>query len=80
MKATATPARPADDQLMKLSEIATYAKTDPGTLRYRRHRGGPDAPPLWKQGKRLVAWKSEIDAWLDAQREADDLYVAPRSA
>lgn len=83
MKATATrarPSRPADDRLMLIDEIATYSGTDRETLRYRRHVGGDNAPPLWKQGRRLVAWRSEIDAWLDAQRDADRFYVAPRSA
>ncbi|MEV4093856.1 helix-turn-helix transcriptional regulator [Streptosporangium saharense] len=66
------PARPRDDQLMLLPEIAKYVRRSENTLRWLRHQGGPDAPPLWKQGRRLVAWKSELDAWLDMQREADE--------
>lgn len=64
-------ARPRDDQLMLLPEIAKYVRRSENTLRWLRHEGGPDAPPLWRQGRRLVAWKSEIDEWLDKQREAD---------
>lgn len=69
---TRAPRRPANDQLMLLPEIAEYVRSTPATLRYRRHVNDPTAPPLWRQGKRLVAWKSEIDAWLDAQRAADE--------
>ncbi len=63
--------RPADDRLMLLPEIAAYVRRTEATLRYLRHIGGADAPPVWRQGRILVAWKSEIDAWLDAQRAAD---------
>ncbi|MBB2914923.1 putative DNA-binding transcriptional regulator AlpA [Streptosporangium becharense] len=61
----------ADDRLMLMPEIAEYTRRPESTLRYLRHRGGPDAPPLWKQGRRLVAWQSEIDTWLDRLRAAD---------
>lgn len=64
--------RPANDQLLLLPEIAEYVRRSEATLRYLRHVGGEGAPPLWRQGRRLVAWKSEIDAWLDEQREADE--------
>ncbi|MEU1736517.1 helix-turn-helix domain-containing protein [Streptosporangium sp. NPDC020145] len=56
---------------MLLPEIAKYVRRSENTLRWLRHQGGPDAPPLWKQGRRLVAWKSELDDWLDEQRQAD---------
>ncbi|MFF0862348.1 hypothetical protein ACFYUV_11390 [Nonomuraea sp. NPDC003560] len=64
--------RPADDQLMLLPEIAEYVRSTPAGLRYRRHTNDPSAPPIWRQGRRLVAWKSEIDQWLDEQRAADE--------
>ncbi|MFC4062783.1 helix-turn-helix transcriptional regulator [Planomonospora corallina] len=58
---------------MTLPEIAAYTRRSEQTLRWLRHRGGDDAPPLWRQGRPLVAWKSEINAWLDAQRAKDEL-------
>lgn len=64
--------RPADDRLLLLPEIAERIRRTEATLRWLRHVGGPDCPPIWKQGRRLVAWQSEIDSWLDAQREADE--------
>lgn len=57
---------------MLLPEIAEYVRRTENTLRYLRHVGGDDAPPLWRQGRRLVAWRSEIDQWLDSQRAADE--------
>ncbi|MEV4752161.1 hypothetical protein AB0K21_37875 [Streptosporangium sp. NPDC049248] len=76
MKTTHAPrrtpsARPANDRLMLLPEVADYVRRTEATLRYLRHVGGPAAPPLWRQGRRLVAWKSEVDSWLDAQRDED---------
>ncbi|MFF3665375.1 helix-turn-helix transcriptional regulator [Microtetraspora malaysiensis] len=65
-------ARPADDKLLFLDEVAERTRYDEGTLRYLRHVGGDMAPPLWKRGRRLVAWRSEIDTWLDAQRAQDE--------
>ncbi|GIH25148.1 hypothetical protein Aph01nite_34580 [Acrocarpospora phusangensis] len=64
-------ARPADDRLLLLPEIAKYIRREEETIRWWRKTRYKDAPPVWKQAGRIVAWKSEIDAWLDAQRDAD---------
>lgn len=62
--------RPDDDRLLLLPEVAELSRRSEATLRWLRHVGGDDAPPLWRQGRRLVAWRSEVLAWLDRQREA----------
>lgn len=64
-------ARPDNDRLLVLSEVAEYIRTEEETIRWWRKNRHKDAPPVWKKAGRLVAWKSEIDAWLDAQRDAD---------
>ncbi|GIH23023.1 hypothetical protein Aph01nite_13330 [Acrocarpospora phusangensis] len=64
-------ARPADDKLLLLPEIAKYIRREEETIRWWRKTRRKDAPPVWKQAGRLVAWRSEIDLWLDAQRDAD---------
>lgn len=38
------------------------------TLRYWRHRDRGEGPPLFKIGRRVVAYADEVDAWVDEQR------------
>ena len=38
------------------------------TLRYERHRG--ELPFIFKLGRRLVAYQSELNEWIDDQRQA----------
>lgn len=76
MKATAIPAptaRPDGDKLLRLSEVATIVNRSPEALRILRARRSSNTPPLWLDGGRLVAWRSELHAWLDARRAADML-------
>ncbi|MEU8362364.1 hypothetical protein AB0C27_40730 [Nonomuraea sp. NPDC048882] len=58
-----------DDQLLKLDEVCALTRRDPATERWLRHH--KKAPYLWRSGRRLVAWRSDVIAHLDAQREAD---------
>lgn len=57
------------DELLRLSEVCKLKKTSEATERWLRHEGR--APYLWKSGRNLVAWKSEVLAHLAAEREAD---------
>ena len=58
-----------EDQLLLLPEVAELMRTTEATLRWLRHQG--QTPYLWKAGKRLVAWKSDVIAHLEAERAAD---------
>ena len=56
------------DPLLTLDEVSERTHMPVTTLRYKRHMG--ELPFLFKLGRRLVAYRSELDNWIDAQREA----------
>lgn len=64
------PDRPATvrprDRLLTLEEISDFTHMPLATLRYKRHRG--ELPFIFKLGRRLVAYQSELDEWIDQQR------------
>lgn len=67
-----TQERPAigrtKDPLLTLEEISDVTHMPLATLRYKRHRG--ELPFIFKLGRRLVAYQSELDEWIDDQRRA----------
>lgn len=58
-----------DDQLMLLPEVCELKRTTEATERWLRNQG--KAPYLFKSGRRLVAWKSDVLAHLDSERALD---------
>ncbi|WP_106253799.1 helix-turn-helix transcriptional regulator [Allonocardiopsis opalescens] len=58
------------DALLSMPEICDLVRRPEGTVRDWILKGGEDAPPIWKLRGRRVAWKSELIAWLNAQRAA----------
>lgn len=60
---------PEPDTLLLLPEVADLMRTPEATLRYLRNQG--QTPYLFKSGKRIVAWKSEVLAHLENERAAD---------
>lgn len=58
----ATPDR-SNDELLLMPEISALTRQPEGTLRYLRHVGR--GPRLEKRGRRLVAWKSDVIAWIE---------------
>lgn len=60
--ADTTPDR-SNDQLLLMPEIAELTRQPEATLRYLRHCGR--GPRLEKRGRRLVAWKSDVLAWIE---------------
>lgn len=68
---TTRPVRPADDRLLLIEEVADLRRTTVDTERWRRSHG--KAPYYFRAGRRVVAWRSEVIAYLDAEREADRL-------
>lgn len=55
-------------KILRLQEIHDRTGIPVNTIRWMRHRG--DSIPLWLLAGRLVAYEDELDAWLDAQRNA----------
>lgn len=58
-----------DDQLLLLPEVAKLMRTSEATLRWLRNQR--KAPYLFKSGARVVAWRSDVLAHLEAERLAD---------
>ncbi|MEV0382845.1 hypothetical protein [Nonomuraea sp. NPDC050643] len=58
-----------DDQLLLLEEVCELTRREPATERWLRHQ--KRAPYLWRSGRRLVAWRSDVIAHLAAEQEAD---------
>lgn len=56
--------------LMTTAEVAEYLKTPEATLRYWRHRG--EGPRAVKLGRRVVYRRQDVDAWFEAQLNADE--------
>lgn len=54
-------------RLLYLPEIIEMTGMPENTIRSRYHRG--EMPPMWKLGRRLVAWEFDLIKWLDEQRE-----------
>ena len=54
-------------RLLYMPEILKLTGMADGTVRSRYHSG--TMPPIWKLGRRLVAWERELIDWLDAERE-----------
>jgi DNA-binding transcriptional MerR regulator len=58
-------------ELLTLSEVAELTRVPIATLRYWRSRG--EGPETFRLGRRVVAFKDALDAWIRerAQVEAD---------
>jgi predicted DNA-binding transcriptional regulator AlpA len=56
------------DRLLGLAEIANRTLMPEATIRYKRHRG--ELPFTFRLGRKVVAYESELEAWIAAQREA----------
>lgn len=58
---------PTDDIWLSLDEFCAIADLTKGTV-YNCKTRGKDLPPYYKIGRELRFRKSEVDAWLNAQR------------
>lgn len=59
----------ADDRLLPFDEVAQRLLMPEPTVRWKRHQG--DLPFLFKLGRRLVAWESDVLSWIEDQARAD---------
>lgn len=57
------------DRLLQLGEVAGLVRRTDNQLRWLRHAG--KFAPLFNSCGRLVAWESEVIAWLE-QQQVDD--------
>jgi predicted DNA-binding transcriptional regulator AlpA len=56
------------ERLMRLPEIAEMTGIPVDTLRFYRQVG--KGPKTFKLGRRVVAYESDVNAWIEAQRAA----------
>lgn len=54
-------------KLLRLPEIMAKTGFADGTVRSKYHAGTLE--PVWKLGRRLVAWEADLDAWLAAAQQ-----------
>jgi predicted DNA-binding transcriptional regulator AlpA len=56
----------ADDRLLVLDEISLRTRIPAASIRYKKHRG--EMPFLFRLGRRVVCYESDLDAWIQAER------------
>ena len=59
------------DRLLLIDEVSEMTRIPEATLRWMRHEG--KAPWIWRNGRRLVAWESDVKGYLDEQRQATSI-------
>jgi excisionase family DNA binding protein len=68
------------DRLLSLTEAADHLGLRPPTLYRWRAEGGSEYPSSFRVGNRVKYRLSELDAWLEAQEQAEADRVAARIA
>ncbi|MDA2805733.1 helix-turn-helix transcriptional regulator [Nocardiopsis suaedae] len=58
-----------DDRLLLLPEVAELMRTSEASLRWLRNQGR--APYLFRMNRRIVAYRSEVVAYIEEQRSLD---------
>lgn len=61
------------DRLLQLPEVSELTTLSEATLRWLRHR--KQGPPMFKLGRRLVTYESDVHAWI-AEQAAKEQAVA----
>lgn len=70
-----TSVDPEKGRLMFLDEIAAMTRLPENSLRGKYHNG--KFWPMWKTGRRLVAWEADVKAWMDECRAATQKGTRP---
>ena len=55
-------------KLLRFPEICERTGIAESTHRYWRHIG--EGPPMFRMGRRIVAFEDEVDAWIEGQADA----------
>ena len=72
----ATDQRPTDnDELLTIAEVAAIVRAPVATLRYWRHLG--TGPRSFRVGRGVRYWRTDVIAWLEAQKRRD--HASPAS-
>jgi excisionase family DNA binding protein len=50
--------------LLRIEEVAELTGVPVSTLRYWRHRGQDEGPPMFRLGRRVVAYADDVHAWI----------------
>ncbi|MEU4225834.1 hypothetical protein AB0F17_16190 [Nonomuraea sp. NPDC026600] len=69
MSPQVTAADRSNDVLLDLDGVCAFKGTTPATERYLRHLG--ETTYCFRMGRRLVAWKTDVIAYIEAHRIAD---------
>jgi hypothetical protein len=56
------------DPIRNLQHISDQTLIPVASLRYKRHLG--EMPFIFRLGRKLVCYQSDLDAWIDEQRRA----------
>jgi DNA-binding transcriptional MerR regulator len=56
-------------RLLTLTEVAELTRLPISTLRYYRQRGS--GPPTFRVGRRVMAYETDVLAWVDHQRDTE---------
>lgn len=59
----------ADDRLLSFEEIVERLPIPEATIRYRRHKG--EMGFMFRMGRRLVGWESDLLDWVEAEAAKD---------
>lgn len=54
------------DELLQLPHISELTTLSEASLRFMRHNG--EGPPMFRLGRRLVAWRGDVVAWIEERR------------
>jgi predicted DNA-binding transcriptional regulator AlpA len=57
------------DELLQMEAIAKLTTISVPTLRWLRHQG--EGPPIFRLGRRLVAWRGDVLQWIASQAVQD---------
>jgi predicted DNA-binding transcriptional regulator AlpA len=55
--------------VITLAEVSSKTRTPLATLRYWRSTG--EGPKTFRLGRKVVAFESDVEAWIEAQAEKD---------
>jgi predicted DNA-binding transcriptional regulator AlpA len=60
-----------DDNLLTIVEVAAIVRAPVATLRYWRYLG--IGPRSFRVGRGVRYWRADVGAWLEQQKQADDV-------
>jgi predicted DNA-binding transcriptional regulator AlpA len=65
------------ERVITLEEVATKTRVPLATLRYWRSTGG--GPATFRLGRRVMAYESVVDSWIETEAAKDRVRQATRT-